>query len=127
MFGLSPLRLGIYAVCAVALIGLLWKAHASIKESGREEIRTAWLLDNERLERESRELVEKAKQEAEEQRKADEAERSAVEQRERESQAERAKKDHALIASLDRRYKEALVNNQSCAVQMQQVLLCPVQ
>ena len=127
MFGLSSLRLGIYAVCAVALIGLLWKVHASIKDAGREEIRTAWRLDNERLERESRELVEKAKQDAEKQRKEDEAERKTAEQKERDAQAQRAKKDHDLIASLDRRYKEALVNNQSCAAQMQQVLLCPVQ
>ena len=127
MFGLSSLRLVIYAVCAVALIGLVWKVHASIKDSGREEIRTAWRLDNERLERESRELVEKAKADAEEQRKKDEADRKTAEKKERDAQAERAKKDHALIASLDRRYKETLVNNQSCAAQMQARLLCPVE
>ena len=87
MFGLSSLRLGIYAVCAVAIIAGLFKLHDSIGDTREAKVRAEYDVIAEKQQRENQ------------QKEADDAKAKEETKREYQAEIDRLNSDHR-IASL---------------------------
>ena len=121
------IKLVAIGLAILAVLGLFGKYVSGLKEQGRQEIRDEWRLANDKAAEDSRKAVSDAVAKAKEQFERDEKQRKDNEQVERDKQAKRVEDAVKEARAIDRRYKEALAHNASCAAQMEAILLCPVE
>jgi hypothetical protein len=115
---------GIAAI--LALVGIIYAVHQYGYNAGQEKVKADWaksVIESAEL---ARKELERKQAESDARRQKDNEEREQKERAERKRLEEDRKKAEATAANLYKRYQDALLNKQSCAEQMKQVLACPV-
>ncbi len=127
MFGFDSAKL-LMILGAVLLIGAgVSYGVDAIGDSRERKVRAEWQASALKEAEQGRAAVAQAIANAKADADRQENDRKAREQIEREAQQHNVNEAIKKSMDLDRRYRDALIHNSSCAAQMQEKLLCPVE